>query len=129
MTNVMYSTVFNCALDDAHVITVGQLNDLKIVDLLHIADPFVRLTLWVDEQAPSLRVVHYYGVLDREGVTRQAEHVPRVNLYLGAQNCDKIVLLRARNRGLRHVFRPFLKTLGAEFGSIRSQVGDDAAGY
>lgn len=41
-------------LDNVHVSTISQLDDLEIVHLLHVANPLVRLTLWIDEQAPAL---------------------------------------------------------------------------
>ena len=121
-------TIFQRSLYDIHVIRVRQFDNLKFVLPLHVVNPFVRLTLRIDEQAPPLRVVHDNGVLGGERVSRQAEYVPRIDLYLGAEHLDEIVISRARYVQAVHVVDPFSQTLDAIVGREWAQVRYHAAG-
>lgn len=83
-----FHTVFNkdrgsvtdAAFQMLKVVTIGEFKDLNLVILSEVTNPFVSLTLRIDEQRPSSCSLSDDSVINREIIRRQSPQVPLANL-------------------------------------------------
>ena len=70
------------------VAIIAEFEDLNALLLLlvHGLDPLVRLTLWINVQRPSARLVRNDGVLNRECIRWQTIDTPVLDLH-GVSEC------------------------------------------
>ena len=74
LSNVLQETgvaELEAVLQGAHVVGVRELDDLQLVDLLHVFDPLVGLALRVDHQRPAVGMLHDDGVVDGVAARRR----------------------------------------------------------
>ena len=74
LSNVLQETgvaELEAVLQGAHIVGVGELDDLQLVDLLHVLDPLVGLALRVDHQRPAVGMLHDDGVVNGVAACRR----------------------------------------------------------
>mmetsp|Transcript_175347 Transcript_175347/g.562465 ORF Transcript_175347/g.562465 Transcript_175347/m.562465 type:complete len:721 (+) Transcript_175347:2410-4572(+) len=106
---------------------VGQLGDIDVLLLAHVANPAVRLALWVDHEWPASATGDHDAVLDGQVVGRQAGNVPLPHLGRVDEHVVNLpigVRLQAEGNCL---LKPCCGEVLAELGGEGAGVGDEAS--
>lgn len=74
----------------------------------HALDPFVSLTLWVNEERPATRVLSYDTILNRQRILWKTRNLPATNLNGFSKSVHQVGCVAVRNTILSEFVLPEL---------------------